>query len=626
MAASDTGELHCPWCNSGLGIREVPAGDQAIECPGCHQRFYAEASGSTEETAPSSAETEIPEGALDDYLTTRVRGHLPETKDERHLPSKSGDAREGWSKWEHSAPKKRSPDFSRDIRNTEDNKNLPAPAIEFLSKGKKEAPKFNEFGRSRIPEEREIDAEQRRRKEVLRRGWDHVSENKERKGPTLTKKDALRFERNLVSTQDRHGEPEPHQPERHRLTKDNDRLKWEDDAVSEADLEGFSVEKMERAQRMKSFFVGVLGLAAILVVAAGIVFAFSKFRQQEVNTETSPVAVSPGSSVYSIPDNYNAIISRVREFLEAEDVDSLVATVRNREQTEPLLRSYYNKHPYKPHRLRDQPSHGNIVVADGFVIVDCVVENDQRMWIPMEIASGLRVDWEAVVGYSDMDWEDFAATKPKAPALFRVSLAPDNYYNYGFTEDKFISIRVADREMQHVYYGYIPRKGKLFNEFVQLVPGALGIGTARENLLAVVELRFPDEASGDNQVEITALRARGWTFRRDLKARTQSLELFANDARIEGGGARMDESLRIVDWDRRSTTIEWSVAIERPVHVQVFALLANGGVDQSKGLILTAGPQTLKILNQNQPAIGTLTRKPTLAIWISRTRGLTRFA
>ena len=267
----------------------------------------------------------------------------------------------------------------------------------------------------------------------------------------------------------------------------------------------------------------------------------------------------------------------------------MLKTVRNRASVDPLAKEYYATHPYERRVLRDVPSPDSILIFDGFVVVDCVVGQGERLWVPMEIAAGLKTDWEAVIVYSAMEWEEFKRTKPKSPTLFRVCISPAIYYNYGFNEREHVCFQIADQKLDHVFYGYIPRRGPLFDEFVQLFPD---IGSTPD-VRAVLELKYPDEESAANQIEIVSIKARGWVYRRDVRATTHSLELFANDAKVDGGKVRLDDALRITDWDDNSTTLEWRVDIERPVQVSVFAVMANGG-STGKKLALTAGPQRIE--------------------------------
>ncbi|MDA0813972.1 MAG: DUF1080 domain-containing protein [Verrucomicrobia bacterium] len=605
MAETDQPELHCPWCHTGLGVTTIPTDGSALECPGCREKFYADEGddndgvGPNERAAddltlPADADADAIE-SLDSYLERKVRGKLPEPKEKPRLAPKSGGEAAGWSKWEHASPTPRKPEYTRKVRKADEADRLPKPLIEDLVNEQRQPLKFSEFSHTSLPQEREIDREQRRRRDVLQKGWEALSDPaKQDKGPTLSRKDSLKFDRNLISTKEREVPPEEVEMKRHQFVAPKDRLGWDEKDSNADDLGNFSIERFERIQRIKTIIVGSLGACAILAAAIGLFVGISKLQDPDVvvsDNGNSPTVSAPALSDFSVRNNYSTIITKLREFLEAEDVDAMLNTVRNRSSVDQLVRDYYAAHPYERLLLRDVPSPDSILIVDGFVVVECVVGQGERLFVPMEIAAGLKIDWEAVVGYSAMGWEEFKQTKPKSPTLFRVCISPTSYYNYGFKEQDCISFQIADPKLDHVIYGYIPRRGPLIDEFVQLFPD---IGnTASTPLRAVVELKYRDQEFAANQVEIVSVKARGWVYRRDVRAATHSLELFANDAKADGGKVRLDEEFRITDWDANSTTLEWRVDIESPVQVSAFAVMANGG-SEGKKVALTAGPQRIE--------------------------------
>ena len=100
MAEPNKQELHCPFCQTGLGITEALNLETAIECPGCSQLFYPESA--TDKS--SGRETNQAAGDLDGDAKSQGRSNLPEPKPRpTKLPAKSGDIKSGWSKWEHAA-------------------------------------------------------------------------------------------------------------------------------------------------------------------------------------------------------------------------------------------------------------------------------------------------------------------------------------------------------------------------------------------------------------------------------------------------------------------------------------------------------------------------------------------
>ena len=375
MPADDSINLQCPLCRGDLGISDVPKGGGAIECPQCGRRFYFEADPEDDE-AESDGLVERRGGdksAVEPPPERRRGTTIPASKPTREsqLDPASGSPNAGWSKWEFSSPSPRRANFERPVRNADEADKLPRNLIEDLAKEEKKPLKFSEFGRTSLPEEREIDAEHRRRLDVLQKGWEQLDEDKSeapKREPKLSTRESLKFERNLMSTAERHAEPEEIEAERRNFVRTDEKLSWEEEAPSasegaatmEEDLDGFSIERIERIQRIKSIVIGVGGLCLLIATGVGLFVVFSKIQGDTETTEieTADPSDQPAFAAvqnFTIGENYTNIVTKLRRFLEAEDVETMLESVRNRQSVEPLVREYYSKHPYRRQLLREVP-------------------------------------------------------------------------------------------------------------------------------------------------------------------------------------------------------------------------------------------------------------------------------
>ena len=115
----------------------------------------------------------------------------------------------------------------------------------------------------------------------------------------------------------------------------------------------------------------------------------------------------------------------------------------------------------------------------------------------------LKVDWDSWAGWSEMSWKEFRAKKPVEPVLFRVQLSGVEYFNFGFSDDReWSSYRLDSRDGMEFLYGYVPRTGDLDQRLRPADPG--------EKTKWVLKLKFPPDASRDNQVLIDSVVAEGW--------------------------------------------------------------------------------------------------------------------
>ena len=101
------------------------------------------------------------------------------------------------------------------------------------------------------------------------------------------------------------------------------------------------------------------------------------------------------------------------------------------------------------------------------------------------------------------------ATKPTSSHVFRVILAPVDYYNFEFTDDqKWQSYRLESPDHEHALYGYA-EKGTALNGNI-----LTDKDTKRINLM--LSLKFPAGATSGHQVEIERYVAEGWVEEGDF--------------------------------------------------------------------------------------------------------------
>lgn len=198
----------------------------------------------------------------------------------------------------------------------------------------------------------------------------------------------------------------------------------------------------------------------------------------------------------------------VRTFCQAPTWEDLIPLIRDRERVEPLLREYYATHPYKPARIQEIRN-TQAAFSKGMLIVSAqAITEDNYQEIPVLMSredEGYMVDWEFVVEYNPLSWEEFRAKKPSEPIVFRTLLSPAEYYNFQFADSKvYQCFKIDDRQLGFVgVYAYVKRdtpvSDRLEQEMRQTLP-----------LPCMVTLQFPSNPEADNLVEITEFLRKGW--------------------------------------------------------------------------------------------------------------------
>lgn len=196
----------------------------------------------------------------------------------------------------------------------------------------------------------------------------------------------------------------------------------------------------------------------------------------------------------------------VRKFLEASRIEDLLPLVRHPAVSEPRMRTHY------PDGKIDAPGLAAFnatsrLTRQGPLLSVLVRTRDyeNRLVALVESPQGLKIDWESWVGWSELPWEEFIATKPTSAKVFRLNLSPVDYYNFSFSDDiKWRSYRLESPDREHAVFGYVER-GTVLDSLIQPSPDV-------KRLPLMLSLRFPENEISGNQVIIDQFIVDGWVL------------------------------------------------------------------------------------------------------------------
>ncbi len=196
--------------------------------------------------------------------------------------------------------------------------------------------------------------------------------------------------------------------------------------------------------------------------------------------------------------------SLARKFLEATRVEELLPLVRNPEIVESRIRKFYPEGKIPAAGLSQFSGGGNGEIRGAIISYSVRTrDQDERAMAFVDGPQGLKVDWESWVGWSEISWKEFLATKPTASRVFRVSLTPVDYYNFEFKEDlKWQSYRLESPDHEISVYGYV-EKGSALDKQIRPASDVKAV-------LLMLSLKFSEGGLSSNQVLIERLVADGW--------------------------------------------------------------------------------------------------------------------
>lgn len=202
------------------------------------------------------------------------------------------------------------------------------------------------------------------------------------------------------------------------------------------------------------------------------------------------------------------IMDAVKACLAADNMEARLNHVRDPRRVRPLMEAHEKRVPWISRRMRDI---GWVVPVDEpvcrLVLVEALFEDSEPAQVIVEETpdGDFKIDWESLVCYGDMAWDEFQRTKPSKPCLLRVTaskVSPAAGFN---GEGSWIELRHPS--LPGTVLGFFNERDPTFGQLVI----QLEAGNWRDVPVAL-RLNFPSEGAlrMSNRVEIAGVEGRGW--------------------------------------------------------------------------------------------------------------------
>jgi hypothetical protein len=129
----------------------------------------------------------------------------------------------------------------------------------------------------------------------------------------------------------------------------------------------------------------------------------------------------------------------------------------------------------------------------------------------------VRLDWESLVGHSEMDWSEFRDRRVSEPKLFRAYMIKDDYYNFEFADEKkFMSVRFFSPDGAWALSGFCEHDspegiavGSLLAAEGESSSAVAG-NSAKNFMPVTVRLAFPEQSASDHCVWVREVVCGQW--------------------------------------------------------------------------------------------------------------------
>lgn len=255
----------------------------------------------------------------------------------------------------------------------------------------------------------------------------------------------------------------------------------------------------------------------IALMIAGAV-AWSVFRVNEsdvevakVRRESQDVLVDEEAEEREATRLVSKIESTVHEFFEVRTAEALLPFCRQRGRVEPLVREYYRSRPVLMGSVRAIRSLQPLTIANrgSFWAASVLLQPGGMKNLLLEVSESgeILVDWETLVCYQPMPWDDFVSNRPAGRSLdFRVYAEPDSFHSHEFSNsDQWDCFRLTVLDGDEALFGYV----QVGSDTARRIVSAIRSNGGRKTAL-VLRLIVPEGLKSRKGVVIESLVSERW--------------------------------------------------------------------------------------------------------------------
>ena len=255
-----------------------------------------------------------------------------------------------------------------------------------------------------------------------------------------------------------------------------------------------------------------------LMLAGALIWSLSRVktgdeRADQIRIESQSTLVDEEKEEREAALFIDRMEQTIRTFFDSTTVETMARLVRQRERVLPLMRQWYADQPVFSGHLKSvkmlQPltleNRGNFWMASASLTDGTT----RSLILEIEASGEPRIDWETLVCYQPMKWDDFATRKPTSTSLdFRVYVERDHFYSHEFANStRWVSYRLTALDSGETLFGYVAAGSAEAGKIEQILSEN---GIQRGTL--ILRLSFPENLQSRQGVVIEKILSARWIY------------------------------------------------------------------------------------------------------------------
>jgi hypothetical protein len=255
-----------------------------------------------------------------------------------------------------------------------------------------------------------------------------------------------------------------------------------------------------------------------LILASAAIWSLSRVKNAEIKAEklkaaTESVLVDEAREEQEAGELVDRMETITREFFDATNVESLSRHVRHPERVRPLMERYHEGNPVTANRVNRikmlQPLTLDNRANFWMTTVELSDQDTRNLVIEVLDNGEPRIDWETLVCYQPMKWDNFATQRPAGESLdFRVYIEQDSFFSHEFADStRWTCFRLTARDSEETLFGYAKANGDVDQSLLQLLTQNQG-----RKASVILRLSIPEGLQSRRGVVIEKLLSPRWLY------------------------------------------------------------------------------------------------------------------
>ena len=255
-----------------------------------------------------------------------------------------------------------------------------------------------------------------------------------------------------------------------------------------------------------------------LIIFGAVAWSLSEVKKADVQIshvreETASVLVDDAKENLEASRLIDRMDRAVRDYFATTGVEALIRQVRHPERVGSLMKTYYGGKPIYKGTLKSikmlQPmtldNHGNFWMAK----VSLSDSSTQNVVLEILESGEPKIDWETLVCYQPMGWDDFVSQRPTGQSLdFRIIVEEDSFFSHEFADStRWMSYRLTAPGSEETLFGYAPAG----QEIAQVIHELIRQNGGKQASL-VLRLGIPEGIQSRRGVVIEKIISARWLF------------------------------------------------------------------------------------------------------------------